>query len=71
MQESIAINVYNSLRDQKLLQPIFAIVDPKKADQLLKQYRASLFPEERWSDLRLMKKNQGIFKKLKKRNHEG
>ena len=65
MRESIAINVFNGIRNKELLQPIFSVVDPSKADKLLKQYRAVLFPEERYDDLKFMKKAKGIFDKLR------
>ena len=40
-------------------------MDPSKADQLLKQYRGILFPEEKYDDLKYMKKAQDMFKKLR------
>ena len=65
LQESIAINVFNAERNKELLQPIFSVVDPSKADKLLRQYRGILFPEERYDDLKFMKKAQNTFKKLR------
>jgi hypothetical protein len=65
MQESIAIKVFNDIRNKELLQPIFSVVDPSKADKLLKQYRGVLFPEERWDDLKYMKRAQKLFEKLR------
>jgi hypothetical protein len=40
-------------------------VDPSKADKLLKQYQGVLFPEERWDDLKYMKRAQKLFEKLR------
>jgi hypothetical protein len=65
LQESIAINIFNAHRNKELLAPIFSVVDPTKADKLLRQYRGVLFPEERWDDLKYMKKAQNAFKKLR------
>jgi hypothetical protein len=47
------------------LAPIFSVVDPSKADKLLRQYRGIIFPEERYDDLKFMKKSMNIFKKLR------
>jgi hypothetical protein len=65
IQEAMAINVFNSIRNKELLQPIFSVVDPSKADTLLRQYRGILYPEDRWDDLKYMKKAQDIFTKLR------
>jgi hypothetical protein len=40
------------------------VVDPEKADQLVKQYRGIIFPEEKYNDLDYVNKARAMFKKI-------
>jgi hypothetical protein len=65
--ESLAINVYNKNRNLELVKPIFNVVDPSKANELIKQYKSLLFPEMRYDDLKYLKKSKDMFAKLRGR----
>ena len=47
------------------------MIDPSKADTLLKQYKAIIFPEDRFDDIRYQKKAQDMFEKMRKINMTG
>jgi hypothetical protein len=49
----------------QFLSSLFAVVDPKKAQDLVKQLRYSLFPEEKFDDIIYIKKAKGMFDKLR------
>lgn len=64
-RESIAIAEFNRQRTAQFLSAIFAVVDPKQADKLLRQYRGVAFPEERYDDIKYIKKAQELFENLR------
>jgi len=51
---------------KEFLQPLFAVVDPQKAADLMKQYRACIFPEYQYSDAVYYKKALKTFENMRK-----
>ena len=50
---------------KEYLQPLFALADPEKAGDLVKQYKFAIFPEDRYDDVKYHKKAAAIFKKMR------
>lgn len=48
-----------------MMAPIFAIADPEKAGNLIKKFQALVYPEDRFNDLKYMRKAQDYFKKMR------
>ena len=64
-EEFIALSVMARRRGIMYVQPLFAAADPKKVDQLLKQYRALVYPEERLNDLLYIQKARKFMEKMR------
>jgi len=47
------------------MQPLFALADPEKAGDLMKQYRFMVFPEDKFDDVKYYKKAEKIFNKMR------
>lgn len=47
------------------MQPLFALADPEKAGDLMKQYRFMIFPEDRFDDVKYHKKAADMFEKMR------
>lgn len=65
VEESIAIHMANRLRSARVMEPLFAAVNPDKVSQLFRQYKGILFPEDKYDDLEYIRKARRIFDKLK------
>jgi len=50
---------------KEYLSPLFAVVDPMKAGELMKNYRRSVFPEDRFDDLKYYKQAKSVFEKMR------
>lgn len=71
MRETIAIVAYNRKRQSDFLSALFSVVDPKEANKLMKDYRVSLFPEEKYDDIAYLKAVKEQFVKLRKMKFTG
>jgi len=68
MNEAIAIAVFQQQRMKEYLQPLFALADPEKAGDLIKQYKFSIFPEDKYDDVRYHKKAAEYFERMRNTN---
>jgi GTP1/Obg family GTP-binding protein len=56
--------VFSRERNAEFIKPLFSVVDPEKANSLVRQYRGIIFPEEKYNDLEYVNKAREMFKKL-------
>ena len=68
VEEQIVFYVVNNQRMMKVVEAMFHVVAPDKANQLLRTYRGYVFPEEKFDDLKQIKRAREIFKKLRTMN---
>lgn len=63
--EAIAIYVVNRQRSAKLLEAAIGAAAPEKVQQLFRQYKGILFPEEKYDELAYLRKVRGMMEKLR------
>lgn len=60
--------MFQRQRAKEFLKPLFAVTDPAKAGDLVRQYRGYIFPEDRFDDLKYYKAAAKMFDKMRKIN---
>ena len=60
--------MFQRQRAQEFLKPLFAVTDPKKAGELLKQFKHSIFPEDRFDDLKYHRMASKMFERMRNVN---
>ena len=63
--EALAIYVINKNRTAKLLEALIGVAAPENVDKLYKQYKGTLFPEEKYDELAYLRKVRGMMEKLR------
>jgi len=65
MDELLAIIAFKRERSIAFMSGVMAAVGPEQANDMLKKFRGTLFPEEEYDDIKYMKKAKDIFEKLR------
>lgn len=60
----MAIIILNKNRSAKMMEAALGVADGDKVNELFKKYRGVVFPEEKYDDLKYIKKARRIFKQL-------
>ena len=61
----MAIAVYGRERGIRFMAPLFNVVSPEKASDVIRQFRALVFPEDRYDALRYTQKAKEFFEKVR------
>lgn len=62
------MHVFARERSIRFISPMLAVVSPEKSDSIVRQFRGLVFPEERYDQLRYVKKAKEVFNKMRKYN---
>ena len=59
------MHVFARERSIRYLSPLFAVVSPEKANDIARQLRSLVYPEDRYDALRYVNKAKAMFEKMR------
>ena len=57
--------MFQQQRSKEFIQPLFAVTDPEKANDLLKKYRGIMFPEQKYDEMKYYRQSAAFFDRVR------